>query len=184
MSDRLYHSGTGWRSGVGVVALSVARQEIPELVRQARDAETAHLEAVLKTHGAAYLRLAGLRDHINASDLAAPQYLELRALPGEAPALWLDLAHAITMEPDARTFQLTHYGPHDRQVLVETDDQAEVLGAVRKLNAHGRVIGSRQEKLLQSGWAFATLFYVWLTGIVTGSAVLALYLIYMNKMDF
>jgi hypothetical protein len=165
-----------WSAGVGL-----DRQQDGELVRQARDAETAHLDAVLKTHGAAYLRLARLSDTLQGKLEGKP---ELRALPGEAPALWLDVSHAVTMEPDAKTFRITRHGVTDMQVLLETTEQSGVTDMAQKLLAHAQVRAARLSTLQQHGWSFATLFYVWLTGIVTGAAGLALYLIYLRKIQF
>ena len=88
------------------------------------------------------------------------------------------------MEPDAATYRLTRFGLHDREVLLETSDQAEILTAVQKLDAHTLVLDARHGNWAGKSWAFATLFYVWLTGIVTGGAVLALYLIYLKKWMF
>jgi hypothetical protein len=154
-------------------------------VRKARDAETAHLEAVLKTHGVKAIRLALLADHVRQHVSAAD--VELKTQPGDEPQLWLDLAHRVTMEPDAKTFRLSHLGVDRIETLLETDDATRVLAAIRSIAAHREVVAARSEpdKLaLPTTWSYLTLFYVWLTGIITGAAALALYFITLKKLPF
>jgi hypothetical protein len=158
---------------------------LSEDLRRARDAETAHLEAVLKTHGVKAIRLALLADHVRQHVPAAD--VELKSLPGEEPHLWLDLAHRVTMEPDAKTFRLSKLGVANVETLLETDDATRMLAAIRSIAAHNEVIASRSgpEKLaLPTAWSYATLFYVWLTGIITGVAAYALLVITLKKPPF
>jgi soluble cytochrome b562 len=99
-------------------------------LRDARDASTAHLEAVLKIDGASYLRLAHLRDQLDFSD-----QVDLKAGAGVQPQLWLDLAHRMTMEPDAKTYRLSYHGVDRIEVLLETTNLAEAKAAAEKVLA-------------------------------------------------
>jgi hypothetical protein len=158
---------------------------ISDDVRRARDAETAHLEAVLKTDGVKAIRLALLGDHVRQHVPAAN--VELKTEAGLEPQLWLDLAHRVTMEPDAKTFRLAFHGMDRIETLLETEDSTRMLAAIRSVVAHNEVRAARGEtdKLaLPSAWSYLTLFYVWLTGIVTGVAALALLVITLKKLPF
>lgn len=168
----------------GRVGLGVDSQSRRDLVRKARDAETAHLDAVIKVNGAAYLRLAALADALRADPAFDSSALELKALPGETPALWLDVVHAITMEPDAKTFRLTHHGTTTKSVLLETQEQAAITLQASEVLAHQNVRhlrGAGPKQVLQRS---AVHLYVWLTGLVTGAAAMALYFIYLKDMRF
>ncbi len=150
-------------------------------LRHARDASTAHLEAVLKVDGARYLRLAYLRDK-----LGKDSGVELKSGPGMQSQLWLDLAHRVTMEPHAKTYRLSRIGVDTIDVMLETESLDEALVAARVVLAHRSVEVARApadvEKSMESQWI--TMLYVWLTGVVTGIAVLALYIIHMKKLPF
>ena len=151
-----------------------------ELVRQARDAETAHLDAVLKVHGAAYLRLASLAEHLNAKVIPQGDTVKVKAAPGSEPMLWLDVVHSITMEPDAKTYRLTHHGLQVKTVLLETPDLPGIVEAAGRIWAHQGVRDMRETTPAVVSWRYATLIYIWMTGIVTGAAALALYYIYLK----
>jgi soluble cytochrome b562 len=150
-------------------------------LRDARDASTAHLEAVLKIDGASYLRLAHLRDQLDFSD-----QVDLKAGAGVQPQLWLDLAHRMTMEPDAKTYRLSYHGVDRIEVLLETTNLAEAKAAAEKVLAI-RVVGQARlsvQAAQKAEWRWLTLLYVWMTGVVTGFAALALYVIIMKKLPF
>jgi soluble cytochrome b562 len=150
-------------------------------LRDARDASTAHLEAVLKIDGASYLRLAHLRDQLDFSD-----QVDLKAGAGVQPQLWLDLAHRMTMEPDAKTYRLSYHGVDRIEVLLETTNLAEAKAAAEKVLAM-RVVGQARlsvQAAQKAEWRWLTLLYVWMTGVVTGFAALALYVIIMKKLPF
>ena len=154
-------------------------------LRKARDAETAHLEAVLKVNGAKYLRLAHLRDLL--SPLGS---IELKAEMGDEPQLWLDLSHRVTMDPDAKTYHLAYIAPNQINTLLQTGNLEEAVKAAENVIAHHavnveRAGGQHQVRMPASpAWRHATLVYVWLTGVITGGAALAMYLIYLKKMVF
>ncbi len=150
-------------------------------LRDARDASTAHLEAVLKVNGASYLRLAHLRDLLHYSD-----QIELKAGSGIQPQLWLDLAHRVTMEPDAKTYRLSFVGPDKIEVLLETENLVEAKEAAENALAL-KVVAQTRKAVIDSQkaeWRWMTLLYVWMTGVVTGIAALALYVITMKELPF
>jgi hypothetical protein len=161
--------------------LGLEQQIGAEALRNARDATSAHLEAVLKVDGASYLRLAHLRDLLGPSD-----QLDLKSSPGVQPQLWLDFAHRFTMEPHAKTYRLTHHGVDRIDVLLETEVLSEAVQAARKVEAQNKVRHIRGERdataIAHQRWL--TMLYVWMTGFVTGLAVLAIYVIYMKKLPF
>lgn len=152
-----------------------------ETLRQARDASSAHLEALLKVNGAGYLRLAHLRDLVGTVD-----WPDLKTDVGMPPQLWLDLAHCITMEPDAKTYRLSYHDKHKIDVLLESEDLQTVVAAVKNVQAHQfvgmtRRAGSGPQK---TEWQWLTLMYVWMTGVITGIAALAIYSIIMKSLPF
>lgn len=150
-------------------------------LRDARDASTVHLEAVLKVNGASYLRLAHLRDLLGPTD-----QIELKAGEGIQPQLWLDLAHRLTMQPDAKTYHLDYVGTDKIDVLLETESLAEAQKAAEKVLAL-QVVEQARKAVGDSEKAsrrWITLLYVWLTGVVTGFAALALYAITMKELPF
>jgi hypothetical protein len=150
-------------------------------LRDARDASTAHLEAVLKVDGASYLRLSHLRTQLGPSD-----QLDLKSAAGVQPQLWLDLAHRLTMEPDAKTYRLSYHGVDRIDVLLETQNLEEAKEAAEKVLAQ-RVVNAARfsvEAAQKAEWRGLTLLYVWMTGLVTGFAALALYVIIMKKLPF
>lgn len=167
--------------------MGVELLRIGDDLRQARDSESAHLEAVLKDSGAKALRLARLRDVLR--DRSDTQ-LDLQMLPGIEPRLWLDLRTCVVMRPDAGTFQLASHG-HDRiETILETGSLDEMVAACSSRLAHGQVFASRQANnrdasVPEIAPAFpSTLVYVWMMGVITGVAILALCAIYMKKMGF
>jgi hypothetical protein len=150
-------------------------------LRDARDASTAHLEAVLKVNGASYLRLAHLRDQLDVQD-----DIELKAGDGVQPQLWLDMAHRFTMEPDAKTYRLAYHGASKIEVLLETDQLESAVSAAKAVLAHKAVreLRGSSEPSQTVEWQWMTLLYVWMTGVITGFAALSLYAIYMKKLLF
>ena len=162
---------------------------IQDDVRQARDAESAHLEAVLKIDGAKYLRLARLRDVLRERGFGEAEYFELRMMPGTEPQLWLGLSFCVTMEPDAGTYRLATHGVDKIETALETGSLDEIVAASAMLLAQGIVRKSRvAPAATQNGSGTsanqATLVYVWLTGVVTGVVALTLYAIIMKKLPF
>jgi hypothetical protein len=158
---------------------------ISDDLRHARNAETAHLEAVLKVDGVKALRLALLADHLRQH--LPDNTFELRTVSGEEPHLWIDLCHRVTMEPDPKTFRLSFHGLDRINTLLETEDPHRMLAAIRSVLAHEQVIAARggpDRLTLPTAWSYITLLYVWITGIITGVAALALLVIVLKKMPF
>jgi hypothetical protein len=155
--------------------LGVEETSWQERVRTARDAQAAHLDALLRINGPRYLRLQHLQDA-----LKVPGKTELNANLGTEPTLWLDMTHRVRMEPDAKTYRLTHMG-ETVQTLLETEDLQAIQNASQNVLAHAEVkrAAMLEAAKTSSAWPFATLGYVWLTGVVTGAALSALAAIYL-----
>lgn len=159
----------------------------PESLRQARDAEAAHLDAVLKINGAKALRLSHLVQSLRQIQATGMQDLELTLKPGEEPHVWLDLSHRVTMEPDTKTYRLSALLTDRVDVLLETENLQEVLQQAQRVLAHRSVKQAWNAAESRQGpkvWSLATLVYVWATGFVAGAAGLALLSIYMKKLPF
>ena len=169
--------------------MGVELPRIQEDVRQARDAESAHLEAALKIDGAKYLRLARLRDVLRDRGFHENEYFDLKLLPGTEPQLWLDLKHCVTMQPDAGNYKLSVHGVETIEPALETTSLDEIVAACSKLLAHGILQTSRRSEVANlSGTVstsnHATLLYVWFTGVVTGIAAFTVYAIIMKRLWF
>lgn len=170
-------------------------QGFDEALRNARNAEFAHLEAILKQADSKVLRLADLQDKIrvglgrHAENMG---FLELKHAAGDEPQLWLDLVHAVSMEPDATTFRLSRYHLNERETLFESQTVADIAAQSLRHMAHEVIkdarfaaahTGKPDEKTI-AGWSAITLLYVWLTGFVVGVAVLTLLSIYLKNINF
>jgi hypothetical protein len=167
----------------GDLVLSVEQVLFKEDVRRARDAHSAHLEAMLKVFGGQTLRLQRLRDVLTERD-AINNDLDLKASPGEPPQLWLNLSHCVTMEPDAGTYRLAFHGQHTIETLLETNSFDVITAHCLRVMAHFKVNAARDSfaQTTDAVWDQATLVYVWFTGLVTGVAALTLYAIILKKL--
>jgi hypothetical protein len=172
--------------------LGLEQRIYSEDVRRARDAETAHLEAVLKVNGGRVLRLAELEDQLrrdNSLNADALRGLELKTDVGEEPSLWLDLGHRVQIFGEGRSYRISRVKPEAIETVLETDSKIGVLAAAQRILAHGYVRDVRTGTPTTSPpaeriWGSATMFYIWLTGVVTGIAVLSLAAIYLKKLPF
>jgi hypothetical protein len=171
----------------GVCLLGVEKLRIADDLRQARDSETAHLEAVLKDSGAKALRLARVKDVLRARGLAAGETFDLKIAQGVEPRLWLDLRTSVAMRPDAGTYQLTVHGREKIEVVLETKNLDEIVAECSRHLAHAEVVGARamsMEELMPAPASQAKLIFVWMLGVFTGVAVLALCAILLKLIHF
>jgi hypothetical protein len=169
----------------GVRVLGVELLRVRDELRQARDSETAHLEAILKDEGPKALRLARLRDILR--ERSNSDSLDLQSMAGLEPRLWLDLSTCVVMRPDAATYQLSVHGRDRIETVLQTENLDEVVAECGRRLAHGRVAASRQPINTDSAVMQAKptlLVYVWMTGVVTGIAVFALCAILLKKLPF
>jgi hypothetical protein len=167
--------------------LSAAIVTTSDYLRQARDAEAAHLDAVLKVNGAKALRLSHALQVLRKENGSDVDGVELKLNMGEEPQIWLDLSHRITMEPDPKTYRLSALSTQHVDVLLETEDLQTLLDAAERVLAHRKVRrawGLVESKTSPNAWNVAALVYVWVMGLVTGAAGLSLIAIYMKKMIF
>lgn len=163
----------------------VVRQEqdaLAEALREARLAETSHLEAAMNLRDSKSLRLQILKDDLLPGVKASPEardLFDLTLLPGEPPRLWIDLTSYVLMEPDYRTYRFMQDRQDGREVLFESSDREQAAAAVRRHMAHLLVARERQLASLrpapaQAGYGKASLILAWISGLALGAlAVLA-----------
>jgi hypothetical protein len=168
--------------GKGSASLATEDTSWNDRLRHARDAQATHLDAVLRVNGAQFLRLSHLFELLKTPDTV--DMLELKAEQGVEPTLWLGLNHRIRMEPDAKTYRLTHIG-EGLQTLLETTDVNDMRNASQNVLSH-----VQHQKLASTTKPTPpaektavlrnmTLVYIWLTGVVTGAAIWGLASIYL-----
>lgn len=162
------------------------------ILKDARLAEAAHLDAVLHVQDAKGLRLAALRSRIAPELEGYPEahhMVELRVMPGEVPRLWIDLISSVVMAPDGRTYRLEQDGDGARRVLFETQNLETMAAEVLRFIAY-RVIA--REKLAataaqsgfapsQEGYGLTAVIYIWLTGFTAGAAMLTILAILLKR---
>jgi hypothetical protein len=173
----------GTDSGVRVLGVELLR--VRDELRQARDSETAHLEAILKDEGPKALRLARLRDILR--ERGNSESLDLQSMAGLEPRLWLDLGTCVVMRPDAGTYQLSVHGRDSIETILQTANLDEVVAECSRHLAHRQVAASRQPTNTDLALAQAsptTLIYIWMTGVFTGVAIFAICAIFLKKMPF
>ncbi len=163
-------------------------------MREARLAEAAHLEAVIRAQDAGALRLDLLRSRLLDSlpaDSTLRQSMDLRLPPDFPPRLFLDLTRSVAMAPDGRSFLLEEDHEDHRTVLATEASVEDMVREVLRLEAHRTIQAARKPesaRLWKPGTlhplTWAQLLYVWLTGFVAGAALLALIAIFMKKLGF
>jgi len=163
-------------------------------LREARLAEAAHLEAVIRAQDAGALRLDHLRSRLLDSlpmDSTLRQSLDLRLPPDFPPRLFLDLSRSVAMATDGRSFVLEEDHDDHRTVLATEASVEDMVREVLRLEAH-RIIQAARKSEPQKTWkwsafhplTWAQLLYVWVSGVVVGAALLALVAIFMKKLGF
>jgi hypothetical protein len=175
--------------------VGVQVQKFDDALRSARVLEAVHLDAIMRVTDAKILRLAHLQDQIHAAlgnYAERLRFVELKRDKGTEPALWLDLVHTITMQPDAATYRLTAYRNDSTEIVQETPHLKDILDTSLRHMAHEVVRDMRNTSAARdpvehntiAGWSATTLVYVWLTGFVVGAAALALLFIYLKNIRF
>jgi hypothetical protein len=157
-----------------------SKASFDEALRQARIAESAHLDAVLDIRDAQTLRLQALK-----LDLAglieghaeAKKFFDLAVVPGDPPRLWIDLITAVVMDPNPRTYRLIQDTQDGRETLFETENRSEMVEKITTYMAHRMVMRERQmaaQTLMsmsseRQGYSTAAVMLAWLTGFVVGA---------------
>lgn len=165
--------------------MGVELHRIGEDLRQARDSESAHLEAILKDDGPKALRLARLHDILRERSNA--ETLDFQAMAGLEPRLWLDLNSCVVMRPDAGTYQLSVHGQDRIETILETENLDEIVAECSRRLARTQVqiARSTQSAVPQVDTASpTTLVYIWMTGVFTGVAIFAVCAMLLKKMPF
>jgi hypothetical protein len=163
-------------------------------LREARLAEAAHLEAVIRAQDAGALRLDHLRSRLLDSlpaDSTLRQSLDLRLPPDFPPRLFLDLSRSVAMAADGRSFVLEEDHEDHRSTVATANTVEDMVREVLRLEAHRAIQAARKPestKLWKLGafhpLTWAQLLYVWVSGVVVGAALLALVAIFMKKLGF
>lgn len=152
-------------------------ENLAEAVRQAREMEAFHFEAVRGFADSKSLRLQVLKLDIEGlikQDPDAPKMFNLALLPGEPPRLWIDLVTSVVMEPDHRTYRLMQDLEWGREILLETTKREEIVKFLRVYLAHRLVqrerqlAGMRVPQMVSSGHTTPVVAYAWLTGFLLG----------------
>jgi hypothetical protein len=163
-------------------------------MRDARLAEAAHLDAVIRAQDAGALRLDHLRGRLLDSlpaESTLRQSMDLRLPPDFPPRLFLDLSRSVAMAPDGRSFALEEDHDDHRRVLVTANSAEDMVHEVLRLEAHRTIQAARKPESPRS-WkpgmlhplTWAQLLYVWLTGFLAGAALLAVLAIFMKRLGF
>jgi hypothetical protein len=154
---------------------------LDEALRLARLREAAQRDAVLALNDARLLRLQVLKsdlDVIVSASTQATEAFDLAIAPGEPPRLWIDLITGVVMEPDPRTFRLIQDSHGGREVLLETEDRAEMVERIKQHMAH--TIIARERRLAArgaqgsttGGFSWAALGLAWLSGFAIAAFTL------------
>lgn len=164
-------------------------------LRDARLAEAAHLEAVIRSQDAGALRLDHLRSlllDVLPDGSALRQSMDLRLPPDFPPRLFLDLARSIAMAPDGRGFVLEEDQDDIRTALASITSPEDMAREVLRLEAH-KLIGEaraaarparRWKSALLHPLPWSQLLYVWFSGFTVGAALLAAIAIYLKWLAF
>ncbi len=164
------------------------RDSLAGALREARQAEAAHFEAVLELRDSKALRLQLLRDELKPLVEASPEARELfdlAVVPGDTPKLWVDLISFVVMEPDPRTYRFLQHRQDRREILFETADRELMAAAVRRHMAHLMVARERQTAAAPaaaqpSGYTSASLLLSWVSGFAFGALALLALAIYLG----
>jgi hypothetical protein len=168
-------------------------ENLAEAVRQAREMEAVHFEALRGFADSKSLRLQVLKLDIEGlikQDPDAPRIFHLALLPGEPPRLWVDLVTAVVMEPDHRTYRLVQDLEWGREILLETPKREEIVKFLRVYLAHRLVqrerqlAGMRQPQGVVQGHSNAVVAYAWVTGFLLGLTAALLGAISLGKLKF
>ncbi len=131
------------------MAQAAERDGFGAVLRQARAAQAAQLDAVHALSDAKALRLQVLKDELAGVVAASPEVaFELALAPGDTPRLWIDLITSVVMEPDPKTYRLVENG----EGVFETADRAEMVRQVQLLMAH-RVLAGKAALRINQGRA-------------------------------
>ncbi len=151
-----------------------------QMLKSARVAQAAQLDAMLDVHDVRVLRLEALRNCVLpqlANHPAARALFELNIQHGERPKLWLDLISAVEMEPNPKTYRLVQDKDSTRETLFETSDLDDMSNYVLRYLAHRLIAHDKQVGGLRTNdrpvegpqiYGFWDLLYVWFTGLLFG----------------
>jgi hypothetical protein len=149
-----------------------------EALRQARIAESAHLDAVLDIRDSQTLRLQALKLDLVGLIEGSPEakkFFDLAVVQGDPPRLWIDLITAVVMDPNPRTYRLFQDTQDGRETLFETQNRAEMVEKIKTYMAHRLIARERQmavpaaARSERQGFSAAALILAWLTGLVIGA---------------
>ena len=154
------------------------RNALTTALKEARLAEAARFDAMVRVHDARTLRLEALRDSL-LPELSGPPQLrdlfEINIQDGEMPRLWIDLISQVVMEPDPKSYRLLQAIENGRETLFETRDSEQMKRFLVRHIAHRAVAQERAMagksqagSMQQRGFSLGELIYVWVTGVLFG----------------
>ena len=172
-------------------------------LERARELEAARADAALAARDVAALRLFSLKQEIRPYVEAMPEaraFIDLTLSPQYPPRLWIDMTSFVIMSEDGRAWRLMQDTAEGREKLFETRSLDDMSAFLRRFIAH-RVV--QRQKLLaaqtsapepekeetSSGPAApegagdaATLWLVWLAGILSGALALLAWLVHAGRL--
>ncbi len=181
----------------------IRAQARAELAR-ARELEAAQADAAAAARDVATLRLFALKQEIAPYVAAIPEaraFIDLTLAPQDPPRLWIDMTSFVAMSEDGRAWRLIEDTAEGRETLLETRSLDDMTAFLRKFIAH-RVV--RRQKMLAAvsgapaeasaeaegplpepragGEDLATLWLVWLAGVLTGALALVAWLVHAGRL--
>lgn len=154
------------------------KDSFDDALRQARIAESAHLDAVLDIRDSQTLRLQALKLDLSGlieGHAEAKKFFDLAVVQGDPPRLWIDLITAVVMDPNPRTYRLYQDTQDGRETLFETENRGEMVEKIKTYMAHRLVTRERQmaaqalDPGRPQGFSAAALILAWLSGLVIGA---------------
>jgi hypothetical protein len=154
-------------------------------LQEARLAEAAHLDALMRAQDAGALRLDLLRglllDRL-APDSPLRASMALRLPPDFPSRLFLDLTRSVCLGTDGRSFVLEQDHDTHRSALATTDSAEEMAAHILRLEAHGVIASARrsvEERLKPMGLRTHNLTTIqlvalWTSGFLAGGVLLVI----------
>ncbi len=146
---------------------------------EARLAQAAQFDAIVRVHDARTLRLEALRDSVLPELTSSPYLRELVAInlqEGEIPRLWIDLVTHVEMQPDPKSYRMVQLCDQGRETIFETRDVSQMKNYLIRHIAHRAIVLERAvagkpsaRDARRNTYTLGELVYVWLTGIAFGA---------------
>lgn len=171
------------------------RPAFEDSVRDARLAEAAHLDALIRSQDAGALRLDHLRSRLLDSlpgESPLRQSMDLR-LPPDFPArLFLDLVRSVAIASDGRSYVLEQDSDQHRMSLATTSSAEDMVQEILRLEAHASIRAARKAVQRHLPWAKPAarpftplqLLLIWLSGFLAGGMGLLIISMLLKSFHF